>query len=333
MFVELFFANLFMLVSEKFRRVLCLGFGDAVVRILLPVVVKLGCDRLTAAVYSLHYRALRRSILKICSATIAKYSAHDVSPTSYVKSNEAFSVWFQGQSQAPEVVQMCLKSVSRVMAGRHLVLDRQALDSLGIPDAVMQRVGHDAKFMAVFSDVVRLALLSQRGGVWFDATLFVHHLPPAMSDNPFYSIRHALPSHAGSLLCNPSVFMTPDGHFESKWTAFFLQSHKGDVVSSFAFGMMCEYWSKMDFLVDYFLIDAILRVGYESIPRIKDEVDAIPVNNDGSLYALSPVLNQQYDEAQWNVMCCNPLAVFKLNRAFSPDNLKSDSFYFQCVKS
>lgn len=206
-------------------------------------------------------------------------------------------------------MRLCAEKSGR-LGLRQVLLDDANVESLGI-DEVMERKRKEGKIsMQTWSDIVRTYLLSRHGGVWADASLYVSKLPEEATTQPFYSCRHRV---VDNFVENPSIFREANGEFESKWTFFFLASHKGDVVTSWLYDCFAQYWRVWDAGVDYFLCDMLLRLGYEEVPAVRREIDAIAVNNDGALYALRYFLQQDFDSAMWQKWGHNTLNIFKLD--------------------
>ncbi len=82
--------------------------------------------------------------------------------------NQLWTVWLQGEANAPAVVQACLASWRRLQPSwEFVVLDRTTLPDFC--DFNVDRYAHlDA---ASLSDLVRVDLLARHGGVWVDSTL------------------------------------------------------------------------------------------------------------------------------------------------------------------
>jgi len=80
-----------------------------------------------------------------------------------------FVLWLQGERAAPPLVQMCLRRWRRLNPDWDVrVLDRSDVDRIlaDVPEAV-RSVQPQA-----LSDVLRIKLLAEHGGVWVDATTF-----------------------------------------------------------------------------------------------------------------------------------------------------------------
>lgn len=89
-------------------------------------------------------------------------------------SERAFSIWFQGQNAAPDIVKACFRSVKHHFAGEFVVLDHKNLDNWIEPPGYIVDKWREGKIGAAhIADICRVELLYQYGGWWFDATDFL----------------------------------------------------------------------------------------------------------------------------------------------------------------
>jgi hypothetical protein len=102
--------------------------------------------------------------------------------------------WHQGEGHAPPIVRMCISSWKRKNPRWHVhVLDRRSLDDyVSLSDEI--DLSRSDLTMQKISNLVRLYLLRQHGGVWADATLFCaepldNWLPQYLS-NGFFAFRN-----------------------------------------------------------------------------------------------------------------------------------------------
>ncbi len=79
-------------------------------------------------------------------------------------------MWLQGEEHAPRLVRQCIKSWRKYNPSWEIiVLDKKNLSSfVELPTGIAERV--DEISPASFSDIVRINLMAQHGGVWADAT-------------------------------------------------------------------------------------------------------------------------------------------------------------------
>lgn len=129
-----------------------------------------------------------------------------------------WTCWFQGRKNAPPLVERCLKSWERNNPGWEF----RCLDATSIERYVALTrfidLDRQAITAASLSDILRIMLLHEYGGVWVDATLFCNRpldewLPGAMGAG-FFAFSSPAPSRLLS-----SWFLSAEGnnHLISAW--------------------------------------------------------------------------------------------------------------------
>lgn len=175
--------------------------------------------------------------------------------------------WWSGVKDAPALVQKCVSSI-KDNADNHPVkiIDRNNINEyLDVDPIILEKVEKKFICLANFSDYVRFSLLNRYGGMWIDATILLSGtIPEHYFDRPLFT-------------CNSDSVST----FISigRWTAFVFGGREGHVLFQYMQDAFELYWKKQDFAIDYLLVDYLIRLAYENIPRIKDDIDAIPINN------------------------------------------------------
>ena len=85
-----------------------------------------------------------------------------------------FSIWLQGEENAPPIVKVCFASIRKNCTQDFVVLDEKTLfDWIQLPDYVVTKWKKGKIHPAHFTDICRLELLYQYGGIWADATDFI----------------------------------------------------------------------------------------------------------------------------------------------------------------
>lgn len=80
-------------------------------------------------------------------------------------------LWFQGESDAPELVRECIKSWRAMnLAWEVVVLDSGNVNQYVDIDFTKKKLSHLS--LAFRSDLIRLQLLKEYGGIWVDATVY-----------------------------------------------------------------------------------------------------------------------------------------------------------------
>ena len=206
---------------------------------------------------------------KTCSETIQKYSLLQPQERESEVRNDApiFVCWLQGIEKAPCLVKACVRSIEQHASGHpvHVITLANYKEWVSLPRVVIQRQEEQMIANAHFADVLRCALLAKYGGCWIDATIWMSgDIHAEIFERPFYSCR-----------------FPAEGRFvtDNMWSNFFIAAKPDSVTINFTKDMFYEYVEKESRFIDYFLMDYIIRWGYDNIPAIRKEIDQIPYNN------------------------------------------------------
>jgi len=82
--------------------------------------------------------------------------------------------WNTGLEQAPEIVRTCYQSVKKY-AGRQVVLltENNVQNYINMPDYLNEKLKSGVLPLAIYTDLMRVALLEHYGGTWMDATILL----------------------------------------------------------------------------------------------------------------------------------------------------------------
>ena len=96
--------------------------------------------------------------------------------------------WWQGEKNAPTLVKSCLNRL-RLHNENVIILSKNNINKyVDIPDEIYQKVDKGIISYTHFSDILRVSLLAEKGGMWIDATCFVPYtIPKEVSHENFYS--------------------------------------------------------------------------------------------------------------------------------------------------
>ena len=193
--------------------------------------------------------------------------------------------WGQGEEAMPIIVKRCYESICR-NAGKHtvnLITFQNMNQFIKIPNYIMKSLEEKVISMAAFSDILRFSLLSEYGGIWCDATVFLTDLfPEEMYFHSFYSVKH--PAIEGNVRLEPS---------RCSWRIFFMGSCEGNLMMSCCRDLWYQYVKEFDYLIDYFLTDYFIRIIYEEINYVKSYIDNIKMS-DMVFYELHQNLNKVF---------------------------------------
>ncbi len=158
--------------------------------------------------------------------------------------------WHEGQASAPPVIKRCLGSVSRWSGDRRVtILDQENLSRhVELPRQVLANV--ERMGQTHFSDIVRTHLLTQHGGTWLDASVYLTGpLQAVVDDLPFF------------------VFSRPNDPFVlSSWL---MHAWNGHPLPTALAQMLATYWAENDRLRDYFTIHFMFEAAISLHPQLK----------------------------------------------------------------
>lgn len=175
--------------------------------------------------------------------------------------------WLQGEKNLPLIPQMCLQSI-RKHANGHKVIVLTAdnyKEYVKIPETLIEKYHAGRIKAAHFTDILRINLLAQQGGLWLDATMLVtKDLPQEIFNYPFFSIKTK----------NRGYFVS-----QCRWAVFCLGAQKGNPLFLQLASLFEQYITKTDVFVDYFLFDNFIDMLYKRNPIIREQIDSLPFNN------------------------------------------------------
>lgn len=176
--------------------------------------------------------------------------------------------WLDGIGRAPLLVQKCVSSIKK-NAGNHpvnMITQDNYTEFVTLPEYIIEKKEKGLIGTAHFSDVLRVCLLAQYGGIWLDATIYCKEkIPDNYFENDFFTCKSE-PSDVGCVSRN-------------QWTTFCLGGTKGCIMFRVLRNFFFEYWKKEDCAIDYLFFDDAIEVARECVPEINHLIEAVPYNN------------------------------------------------------
>lgn len=208
--------------------------------------------------------------------------------------------WWQGLQDAPELVKKCISSIqaSSPLNKQVIILDKyNYMQWLKVNPLIIRKVESGLITLTHFSDILRMGLLSQYGGLWVDATIYAGRpIPVSIWEKEFYS------NHT------PVI----GDHFVSKgeWSGFLIGGCNLKLFK-FCYAIFEQYWINHNYLIDYFFLDYCIKLAtiyFKDINDIIHESD----NND-KIYQLQSIMNLPYEDSIYRKTLKDNL-FHKLNR-------------------
>ena len=216
-------------------------------------------------------------------------------PDTTPEPERAFTIWYQGEEQAPPLVKACFRSMRRHLKQELVVLDEKTLfDWITLPDYIIDKWRSGKIAHTQFSDICRIELLYEHGGLWFDATDYVTSpVPQYIMDEDFFLFM------AGKKIRGSYAFIQ----------SCFIRAKKGNPVLGVWRDANAVYWKEEDSKINYFVHHMLLRLS----------VDVNPVAAEH--FGRMPKVDQDPTHALWGEHCMDPYD----EAAFA--SLTADSFF------
>ena len=168
----------------------------------------------------------------------------EITPVKDDKNDKIFTLWLQGEDNAPALVKACFRSVRRHCKQELIVLDEKTVfDYISLPKEIIEKRRAGKIKNAHFADICRVELLYEHGGYWLDSTGFVTApIPDWITKEDFFMF---LTGHAGS----PYSFVQN----------CFIRSRKGAYLLDAWRAMILDYWMHENHNFDYFMHQLLFK--------------------------------------------------------------------------
>lgn len=198
----------------------------------------------------------------------------------------AWTCWWQGTEQAPELVKSCWETQRRNLPEgvRHVIITEENFrEYIELPKYLLMKVKMGDIMLAHLADIIRVLLLYQYGGFWLDATVFLlEPLSKSILDYPIYTRN------------------LPEVQFcaNTMWTIGFLYAKPGNKLFRFCAEGFFYYFTRQNRLKYYFTLDYLIAIACNIFPEIEEQLQQIPYNNEGA-FELRRHLTEPFDERKY----------------------------------
>lgn len=152
-----------------------------------------------------------------------------------------FQYWNTGLDNAPEIVRFCVNSVKKNTLNMHHIEinDMNFEKYVDIPVPIKTKYIKGEISPTHFSDILRLALLSNYGGFWIDSTVYLSGEIEHYAREPFFAFS-----------TTPKYLM---GDEKLSFSSWFLYSEKNGIFVKYVYQMLINYWeSERQYLHRYY---------------------------------------------------------------------------------
>ncbi len=200
--------------------------------------------------------------------------------------------WWQGEEAMPFVVRSCYLRLKRNNPNLRLLTSENVRDYVALPEVIYDKVKAGKISYTHFSDILRLTLLAERGGMWIDATCFnPYPIPDSAKQEPFYSPRVGCSTEGYTYFCN-----------SGGWRSWNLGTCQvGNPIFLFCRDMSQAIVQRKDCVPNYFFVDMLLNYAFRHISGTLEMFQKMPQFNTkcADLFLNYFNANRPYSETEY----------------------------------
>ena len=247
-----------------------------------------------------------QSVLEYLKKKYAKEIADLTSEYSNVKPIETsnpkiWQCWWQGEEGLKDITKVCTEPVKRNCGNYPVVLItwNNYQDYVKIPSVAIRKYEEGKVSLTELTDIMRMNLLFQNGGLWVDTTVLVtEQITNQYVESQFFTCKE---------ICRNHAYIS-----DYRWSTSCIGGQKHHPLFGFVAKMFEVYWTYEDYLIDYYLFDYLIELAYQNLIFVKNDIDNLSYNNphkhDAQLF-----LNKAFDEQSFKTLLQDTM-FFKLSR-------------------
>ena len=299
-----FLKQQFLRIPRFFHHWRIYGFSVAFATLLFPFNRLFGRFKPFIAVHK--HRAILLYLRKLYSIILDNFKKINLKTESYINPNSTiWTTWWDGEEAMPPLVKACYESIQK-NSGSHpvtLITKYNYREYITLPEYIIDKVNSKTITITHFSNILRVNLLYEHGGIWMDVTILP--LKDISLDNySFYTLKAPAKKSVSVTLTrftgilNKSARLNLKSHDEyqiSRWSGFLLAGTKYSPIFEYLRDILYAYWKDHNDQIDYLLFDYTIALGYDNIPIIKKLIDNVPCSNVEK-FELEKDLNSEYTD-------------------------------------
>lgn len=222
--------------------------------------------------------------------------------------NTIFTAWFQGTENAPRIVQRCIESLSKL--GRPIVVItlENLSDYIELPAYILEKYKKGIISDTHLSDIVRITLLEQYGGVWIDSTVYIADNVPDYMINNFWAFKQSK--------------QLKEVRMSGNW---WLSAEHGNTIIKKMKSFLYVYWKYEVVLYDYYIFHIMWAKIIGESEKNTITWNRLITRYTDSTHLLVNKFCDEFNEVEWKYMKqISP--VFKCTYKFG-NNLNPNSYY------
>lgn len=226
----------------------------------------------------------RIKIYKKLNKKYSKFIDRDIQ-VNKEKSNYVWTCWLQGRENAPELVKVCFNQMEKQFADKQFVVITadNLKDYIKLPDYIISKWQKGIISNTHLSDIIRISLLAEHGGLWIDSTvLCTGNLDKYVDDET-------------DLFVFKNEYRGDKSIVASNWLIY---SKKNNPIVVNMRNLLYKYWEIEKKTIDYFFFHILFTIITENL---KEEWEKVPFHtNINPHLMLFTALYKKYDKKTYD---------------------------------
>lgn len=205
--------------------------------------------------------------------------------------------WGQGEEKMPPLVKACYRQLTYYNENVELITNDNISNYIKLPDIVLEKVNSGKLTWAYFSDIVRNTILSEYGGIWIDATVWVSGRIP-MDTLTYY--RFFSPAE-NTYTDNKSMRFWSNMNYN--WNGWCMWSNcKKYITFSFVSEMLIEIAKRENVIPDYVTIDYLIYLAIRLFPKTHEDLERTKDFQCKNRHELANRMSTRFDMAEYKAL-------------------------------
>lgn len=240
---------------------------------------------------------------------------HNTDVKEQLESEYVWICWFQGIENAPNLVKACYKSVKKYMPNKKIILltEKNYTNYISFPKHIVDRINKKLIPYACLSDLIRLELLDNYGGIWIDSTVFLTEKPSILYNKKY------------DLFVFKNISLYRKQQLAVVASSWLIKSEQGNPIIRLTKELMYEYWKNYNRLIIYSLIHVMFSLATEVYDK---EWEKVPSYSNIPPHILQFELLDKYNSERFNQIK-KMSNIHKLNHRIVTSN--KDTNYYHII--
>ena len=221
--------------------------------------------------------------------------------------------WHQGIENAPEIIKKCTDSIQKFHPEYEIkILSFDTIkDFVEIPDKFYKLLEEKKIPIAIFSDILRLNLLSKYGGMWIDSTIFLTgRIPDDILNSDFFVLKRDPKNDAS----------------RNAMSCFFIKSSSSNIWLNLIKEAIEQYWNENNYLINYFIFEHFSTMLAYYNNEMLQKWEEIPYYDMRKTGLFQKIIFDEFDFEKYNEIISQP-NIHKLTYKNCPKEIKENSYY------